>query len=280
MNQEIIKTISEELNVRVHQIEAVLSLLEEGNTVPFIARYRKEKTGALDEDQIRTIDKYYQYQVNLLKRKEDVIRLIDEKGMLNEKLKTDILKATQLSEVEDLYRPYKEKRKTKATAAKAKGLEPLAKWILALNKGDILVEAKKYFKGLIIAGKMHAAGIDEPIVDMNSIKEFIEAGADVILMPAVNTVPGLSEQEVTEACRYIKAHGALSLSAIGTSQEGADEGTIREIALLNKRCGIDIQHIGDAGFCGIALPENIMALSIAIRGKRHTYHKIASSINR
>lgn len=79
---------------------------------------------------------------------------------------------------------------------------------------------------------------------------------------------------------YIKAHGALSLSAIGTSQEGADEGTIREIALLNKRCGIDIQHIGDAGFCGIALPENIMTLSIAIRGKRHTYHKIASSINR
>lgn len=74
MNQEIIKTISQELNVGVHQIEAVLSLLEEGNTVPFIARYRKEKTGALDEDQIRTIDKYYQYQVNLLKRKEDVIR--------------------------------------------------------------------------------------------------------------------------------------------------------------------------------------------------------------
>ena len=145
---------------------------------------------------------------------------------------------------------------------------------------EAIKEAKKYFKGLIIAGKMHAAGIDEPIVDMNSIKDFIEAGADVILMPAVNTVPGLSEQEVTEACRYIKAHGALSLSAIGTSQEGADEGTIREIALLNKRCGIDIQHIGDAGFCGIALPENIMALSIAIRGKRHTYHKIASSINR
>ena len=94
---------------------------------------------------------------------------------------------------------------------------------------EAIKEAKKYFKGLIIAGKMHAAGIDEPIVDMNSIKEFIEAGADVILMPAVNTVPGLSEQEVTEACRYIKAHGALSLSAIGTSQEGADEGTIRDV---------------------------------------------------
>lgn len=122
----------------------MLSLLEEGNTVPFIARYRKEKTGALDEDQIRTIDKYYQYQVNLLKRKEDVIRLIDEKGMLNEKLKTDILKATQLSEVEDLYRPYKEKRKTKATEAKAKGLEPLSKWILSLPRGELKEEAKKY----------------------------------------------------------------------------------------------------------------------------------------
>lgn len=145
---------------------------------------------------------------------------------------------------------------------------------------EAIKEAKKYFKGMIIAGKMHAAGIDEPIVDMESIKEFIEAGADVILMPAVNTVPGLSEAEVTEACKYIKAHGALSLSAIGTSQEGADEGTIREIALLNKRCGIDIQHIGDAGFCGVALPENIMTLSLAIRGKRHTYHRIASSINR
>lgn len=145
---------------------------------------------------------------------------------------------------------------------------------------EAIKEAKKYFKGMIIAGKMHAAGIDEPIVDMDSIKEFIEAGADVILMPAVNTVPGLSEAEVTEACKYIKAHGALSLSAIGTSQEGADEGTIREIALLNKRCGIDIQHIGDAGFCGVALPENIMTLSLAIRGKRHTYHRIASSVNR
>ena len=145
---------------------------------------------------------------------------------------------------------------------------------------NAIKEAKKYFKGMIIAGKMHAAGIDEPIVDMESIKEFIKAGADVILMPAVNTVPGLSEKEVAKACKYIKAHGALSLSAIGTSQEGSDEATVREIALTNKRCGVDIQHIGDAGFQGIALPENIMALSLAIRGKRHTYHKIASSINR
>ena len=140
--------------------------------------------------------------------------------------------------------------------------------------------AKEYFGGMIIAGKMHSSGIDEELVDLVSIERFIDAGADIILMPAVYTVPGLSEEEVRNACKLIKSKGALSLSSIGTSQEGSDEATIREIALVNKRCGIDIQHIGDAGWCGIALPENIMALSIAIRGKRWTYHKMASSINR
>lgn len=140
--------------------------------------------------------------------------------------------------------------------------------------------AKEYFGGMIIAGKMHSSGIDEALVDLDSIERFIDAGADIILMPAVYTVPGLSEEEVRDACKLIKSKGALSLSSIGTSQEGSDEGTIREIALVNKRCGIDIQHIGDAGWCGIALPENIMTLSIAIRGKRWTYHKIASSVNR
>ena len=140
--------------------------------------------------------------------------------------------------------------------------------------------AKEYFGGMIIAGKMHSSGIDEALVDLDSIERFIDAGADIILMPAVYTVPGLSEEEVRDACKLIKSKGALSLSSIGTSQEGSDEGTIREIALVNKRCGIDIQHIGDAGWCGIALPENIMELSIAIRGKRWTYHKIASSVNR
>ena len=144
MNEEIIKIAAKELEITEKQINAVLELLEQGNTVPFIARYRKEATGGLDEDQIRNIDKYYQYQVNLLKRKEDVIRLIDEKGMLTKQLETDILKATKLNEVEDLYRPYKEKRKTKATEAKAKGLEPLSKWILSLPKGNIDEEAKKY----------------------------------------------------------------------------------------------------------------------------------------
>lgn len=141
-------------------------------------------------------------------------------------------------------------------------------------------EAKEYFGGMIIAGKMHSSGVDEPLVDLPSIERFIDAGADIILMPAVYTVPGLSEETVTKACELIKSKGALSLSSIGTSQEGSDVDTIRTIALTNKRCGIDIQHIGDAGWCGIALPENIMALSVAIRGKRWTYHKIASSVNR
>ena len=96
-------------------MEATLKLLEEGNTIPFIARYRKEATGNLDEEQIRQIYEVYEYQVNLLKRKEDVIRLIDEKGMLTDDLKKEIMKATKLVEVEDLYRPFKEKKKTKAT---------------------------------------------------------------------------------------------------------------------------------------------------------------------
>ena len=122
MNQEIIKTISEELNVRVHQIEAVLSLLEEGNTVPFIARYRKEKTGALDEDPNTLQLIILSISSELLKEKKKIfIRLIDEKGMLNEKLKTDILKATQLSEVEDLS-SHKEKKNKSSNRTKAKEL--------------------------------------------------------------------------------------------------------------------------------------------------------------
>ena len=130
MNQDIINEIALELNVKSSQVENVLKLLEDGNTVPFIARYRKEATGALDEEQIRKINEVYEYQVNLLKRKEDVIRLIDEKGMMNDELKAEIMKCTKLVEVEDLYRPYKEKKKTKATETIALGLEPLAKIIM------------------------------------------------------------------------------------------------------------------------------------------------------
>ncbi len=145
MNQNIIKEIAGELNIKTNQVESVLKLLEEGNTIPFIARYRKEVTGSLDEEQIRSINEVYDYQVNLLKRKEDVIRLIDEKGMLTDELKNDIMKCSKLVEVEDLYRPYKEKKKTKATEAIKNGLEPLAKIIMSFPLNlDIDNVASKY----------------------------------------------------------------------------------------------------------------------------------------
>ena len=145
MNDNIIKEISLNLNIKDEQVRTVLKLLEEGNTIPFIARYRKEATGALDEENIRSINEVYEYQINLLKRKEDVIRLIDEKGLMNDDLKNSIMSCSKLVEVEDLYRPYKEKKKTKATEAIKNGLEPLAKIIMSFpTKGSIDDIAQKY----------------------------------------------------------------------------------------------------------------------------------------
>ena len=142
---DIINIIATELRLKESSVSSAINLIDEGNTIPFIARYRKEATGALDEEEIRKIDEFYQYQVNLSKRKDDVIRLIDEKGLLTDELKNEIMKATKLVEVEDLYRPFKEKKKTKATEAIKNGLEPLAKEIMAFPiKGDINEIAKKY----------------------------------------------------------------------------------------------------------------------------------------
>ncbi len=129
MDQTIIQELSKRLSIKDKTVQTVLTLLKD-NTVPFIARYRKEMTGALDEEEIREIDKAYQYQKHLKDRKEDVIRLIEEKGLLDDALKTAILSAKQLIEVEDLYRPFKEKKKTKATMAIKNGLEPLAEKIM------------------------------------------------------------------------------------------------------------------------------------------------------
>ncbi|MDV4150456.1 haloacid dehalogenase-like hydrolase [Clostridium sp. AL.422] len=140
--------------------------------------------------------------------------------------------------------------------------------------------AKDNFSGLIIAGKMHAAGVDEPVADIKSIKGFIEAGADVILVPAVGTVPGFDDADLKEVVKVAHSNGALVLTAIGTSQESSDEDTIKQIAIRNKICGADIQHIGDAGYGGVAPFENIFAMSKAIRGVRHTVSMIARSINR
>ena len=145
MNETIINELQEELKIKKEQIETVLTLLEEGATIPFIARYRKEATGALDENQIKTIGDLYAYYNKLMERKEDVIRLIDEKGLLTDELKENILKCTKLTEVEDLYRPYKEKKKTKATDAIAAGLEPLAKMIMSFpTSGSLNDMAKKF----------------------------------------------------------------------------------------------------------------------------------------
>ena len=112
MNENIILVVSEKLNIPVKQVKAVMDLINEGATIPFIARYRKEQTGGLDEDQIRNISITYEYEDKLATRKEEVIRLIEEKGKLTEELKEKIVSATTLTEVEDLYLPYKEKKKT------------------------------------------------------------------------------------------------------------------------------------------------------------------------
>ena len=176
MNNEIIKQVSNNLGVRESQALATLKLLEEGNTIPFIARYRKEVTGSLDEEQIRVIDEQYQYQVNLLKRKEDVIRLIDEKGMLTEELKSQILACQKLVDIEDLYRPYKEKKKTKATEAIANGLEPLAKMILAFNQ-NVMNEANKFINDKVKTKEAAIEGakyiIAEIISDNASYRKYI-----------------------------------------------------------------------------------------------------------
>lgn len=144
MHDSIIYEIKKSLKISENQVKSVLELLDQGNTIPFIARYRKEVTGGLDEEQINEIFKLWEYGKNLFDRKEQVIRLIDEKGMLTEELKVEILSAEKLVEVEDLYRPFKEKKKTKATEAIAKGLEPLANYLLLFPKDDVLIEAEKY----------------------------------------------------------------------------------------------------------------------------------------
>lgn len=136
---------------------------------------------------------------------------------------------------------------------------------------------------ILMAGKMHAAGskkdAGENIISKAMIKSFKDAGADVILLPAPATVPGICMEYVKDMISYAHSLELLTLTAIGTSQEGADEATIKEIALMCKMCGTDLHHIGDAGFAPV-VPESIMAYSIAIRGKRHTYSRMARSIRR
>jgi len=137
---------------------------------------------------------------------------------------------------------------------------------------------------ILAAGKMHASGIltegAEKIITKEDILAFAEAGADIILMPAPGTVPGLTMEYIRSLISYAHSLGCLTITAIGTSQEGADTATIRQIALMCKMAGTDIHHLGDSGYGGMALPENIQAYSIAVRGIRHTYRRMAGSVNR
>ena len=137
---------------------------------------------------------------------------------------------------------------------------------------------------ILAAGKMHASGIltegAEKIITKEDIKAFANAGADIILLPAPGTVPGITMEYVRELVSYAHSLGCLTITAIGTSQEGADVATIRQIALMCKMTGTDIHHLGDSGYGGMALPENIQAYSVAVRGIRHTYRRMAGSVNR
>lgn len=141
-------------------------------------------------------------------------------------------------------------------------------------------QTKETFSGLVIAGKMHGAGVNEAVADLKVVEMFLKAGADVILVPAVGTVPGFDEDELKCVVKLVHEHGGLVLTAIGTSQESSDADMIRDIAVKNKICGADIQHIGDAGYGGIAPVENIFAMSKALRGVRHTVSRVARSVNR
>lgn len=139
-------------------------------------------------------------------------------------------------------------------------------------------------KMILAAGKMHASGIPseagEHIVTARDVEEFIGAGADIVLFPAPGTVPGITMEYVRSLVKEAHSRGVLTMTSIGTSQEGADTETIRQIALMCKMAGTDIHHLGDSGYTGMALPENILAYSKAIRGARHAYRRMAYSVNR
>ena len=145
---------------------------------------------------------------------------------------------------------------------------------------DTIRVVKENFSGLLIAGKMHASGVDEPVADLEAIAQFIEAGVDIVLAPAVGSVPGFDEQDLKQIVRLAHQKGALVMSAIGTSQESAEEDIVKQMAIRNKICGVDIQHIGDSGYGCLAPVENIFAMSKALRGQRHTISMISRSINR
>ena len=181
INDALLAKISKEQNVKITQINAVLSLIDQGATVPFIARYRKEVTGNLDEEQIRAIYQEWEYGQKLATRKEDVMRLIEEKGKLTEEIKQAIIVATKLSEIEDIYRPFKEKKKTRATDAKKKGLDPLAEYLLSFPKeGNVEEEAAKYVTNLEGKTDEEIEALKKEGLIVKNVAEAIQGAKDII----------------------------------------------------------------------------------------------------
>ena len=221
MNELVINELENKLNITKKQIETVLKLLSEGATIPFIARYRKEATGALDENQINEIEKEYTYYNNLLERKETVIRLIDEKGLLTEELKQNILKCEKLTEVEDLYRPFKEKKKTKATEAIKMGLEPLAKKIMSFpTNGDIDTLCKPFNMETSVAVENASYIIAEWISDNAYYRKYIRSkifnNGNIISKIKKNAVDELKTYEIyydfKDRIKYMKSYRTLAIN--------------------------------------------------------------------
>ena len=221
MNELVINELENKLNITKKQIETVLKLLSEGATIPFIARYRKEATGALDENQINEIEKEYTYYNNLLERKETVIRLIDEKGLLTEELKQNILKCEKLTEVEDLYRPFKEKKKTKATEAIKMGLEPLAKKIMSFpTNGDIDTLCNPFNMETSVAVENASYIIAEWISDNAYYRKYIRSkifnNGNIISKIKKNAVDELKTYEIyydfKDRIKYMKSYRKLAIN--------------------------------------------------------------------
>lgn len=222
MNEIVIEELSSELNIKINQIKAVLTLLEEGSTIPFIARYRKEATGALDENQITKIEEKYRYYNNLMERKETVIRLIDEKGMLTYEIKKNILNCTKLVEVEDIYLPYKEKKKTKATEAIKMGLEPLAKAIMAFpTKGSLeslcgIVPNVEKEVALENAKYIISEWISDNAYYRKFVRNYIWNNASIVSKIKKNAVDEKKTYEIyydfTEKVKYIKPYRVLAIN--------------------------------------------------------------------
>lgn len=252
LDNQIVQRVSKEVEISQRQVQNVIALVEDGNTVPFIARYRKEQTGALDEVQIRNILDSWNYLMNLEERKEEVLRLIEEQGKLTEELAAQIHQAKKLQQVEDLYRPFKQKRRTKATVAKEKGLEPLAQWLLSFPRSDVKNEAQTYINeeaGVQSSDEAIQGALDivaEQISDEASYRQWIRTTTvkDGIIVTSVKD-PEKDEKniyemyyEYTEAVKRIVPHRILAMNRgekDGILKVSIDAPTDRILSYLHKQ---------------------------------------------